>query len=314
MVQRSNADGNEESPVQSRKRQKKYRRARVRNILFTVGPNKLSGGRVRRRHLAGDVVVRDVELRSPLWPAELDGLRVAHVSDFHLGELLRLDDALSVVDLIQEQEPDLVACTGDVVDLHITEETGVLLQAMADIGAPLGTVLVLGNHDELHCAETLTGMAIEVGMLVLRNEAAKIMCNGFPLIVAGTRWTKSAQACARAVNATCGEQTHLLLSHNPKAFPQAAKLRVPVTLSGHTHGGQIAMKNRPGANLAMTHRYSAGLFGQGPSRLFVTSGVGAWFPLRINCPAEVVMITMRREAVDAEGARPLDEREQSHGA
>lgn len=299
MAQPTDPQNPEDSPSMARKRRSKYRRARVRNFLFTVGPNKLSGGRVGRRHLAGEVELRELDVFSPLWPESLDGLRIAHVSDFHLGELLRLDDALQVVELIRAQQPDFVACTGDVVDLHLTDETGVLLQEMAGIGAPLGTALVLGNHDELHCGETLAGMAIEVGLLVLRNEAAKIMWNGFPLIVAGTRWAKSAQACSRTVNATCGEQTHLLLSHNPKSFPQAARLHVPLTLSGHTHGGQIAMKNRPGANLAMTHRYSAGLFRQGPSRLYVTSGVGAWFPLRVNCPAEVAMITMRREAVDA---------------
>ena len=66
-----------------------------------------------------------------------------------------------------------------------------------------------------------------------------------------------------------------------------------LTLSGHTHGGQVALPRRPNTNLAISHRHSAGLFEIGDSRLFVTRGVGSWFPLRVNCPPEVAMLTMR---------------------
>ncbi len=289
---------NELPEREKRRRRAKYRRARVRHFLFTHGPNKLSGGRVLRRHAAGDIVVNELEIATPRWPAELDGLRIAHVSDFHLGDLLPLDRALNVVELIAANEPDFVACTGDVVDLQLTRDAGELLQAMASIGAPLGSALVLGNHDELHCGETLAGMAVEVGMLVLCDEAAQISWNGYPVVIAGTRWAPTVDKCARSVDLACGSETHLLLSHNPRSFDQAARLNVPLTLAGHTHGGQIAMKNKPAANLAMTHRYSAGIFEQGESRLYVTPGVGAWFPLRVNCPAEVAIITMRSIPTD----------------
>ena len=85
----------------------------------------------------------------------------------------------------------------------------------------------------------------------------------------------------------------LLLSHNPKAFDHAGELGIPLVLSGHTHGGQIARKDRPDANLAIAHRRSAGLYEHGDSRLFVTVGVGSWFPIRMNCPAEVAILTIR---------------------
>ena len=90
----------------------------------------------------------------------------------------------------------------------------------------------------------------------------------------------------------------LLLSHNPKAFDQAARLGVPLTLSGHTHGGQIAHKNRPNANLAlaMTHRRNAGLYEKGRCRLYVTVGAGDLFPLRMNCPAEIMLLRVHRHA------------------
>jgi predicted MPP superfamily phosphohydrolase len=274
----------------------KYRRARIRHFLFTVGPNRVSGGRITRRHLAQSIIVRDAELGSPRWPADFDGVRIGHVSDFHLGELLPVDKALEVVECLREQEPDLIACTGDLVDL---DHAGVdrLLAALGSIEPPLGNFLVLGNHDELHDPTGLTRAAGEAGLTVLRNEAVQVNCNGNALVVAGIDWARSAVACARQIDRACGngQAAHLLLAHNPKAFLRAADLGIPLTLSGHTHGGQIAMKKRPNANLALAHRRSAGTFQSNGSMLYVTSGIGAWFPLRVNCPAEIAMLRIRHK-------------------
>jgi predicted MPP superfamily phosphohydrolase len=275
-----------------RKTNSKYRRARIRNFLFTVGPNRLSGGRISRRHLAQDIVVRDIEIASPNWPKAFDGLRIGHVSDFHLGELLPLDRALEVVNQLAQQEPDFIACTGDVVDLH-HDEAGPLLDAMAKIDAPMGAALVLGNHDELHCSDTITRLAERAGMMMLRNSAVEVAHNGHHLTIGGIDWAKSAVGCAKHVDGTCGDGVDLLLAHNPRAFMRAAEIGIPLTLAGHTHGGQIAMKNRPNVSLAFGHRHRAGLFSDGASRLYVTVGVGAWFPLRVNCPAEIAMLTMK---------------------
>jgi len=280
----------------------KYKRARVRHFLFTVGPNRLSGGRVMRRHLSQNVVVKHIETSSPQWPKAFDGLRIGHVSDFHLGELLPLDRAIEVIRQLGDQRPDLIACTGDVVDLR-HDHAAPLLEAMAGLKAPLGAALVLGNHDELHCADTVSRLALNAGVKVLRNDVLEVHHHGNRLTIAGIHWAKSIRACARHIDETCGEGVDLLLSHNPKAFHGAIDRNIPLTLSGHTHGGQIAMKNRPNTNIALAHRHRAGLFSQGHSRLYVTSGVGAWFPLRINCPAEIAMITMRHD----DGSRPSHE-------
>ncbi|MCZ6835325.1 MAG: metallophosphoesterase [Planctomycetota bacterium] len=276
----------------TRKHRARYQRARVRNFLFTLGPDRLSGGRMSRVHLAKGVVVRDIQTSSPNWPEVFDGLRIAHVSDFHLGELVSLKHALEIVEQIKRQEPDLVACTGDVVDLH-HDKAWPLLEALANIGAPLGTALVLGNHDELHCPHVITRLALDAGLHMLRNEVVQISHKGSKLYVGGIDWAKSATKNANFIDKTCGDTAHLLLAHNPKAFGRASELGIPLTLSGHTHGGHISLKKYPNVNLAMSQRHSRGLFENGPSRLYVTTGVGDWFPLRVNCPAEFAMITMR---------------------
>jgi len=289
----SNHSSSKKSASTSRtKRSGKYHRARIRHFLFTVGPNKISGDRVRRRHLAQDIVVREVEVASQRWPAAFDGLRIGHVSDFHLGDLLPLDRALQVVEQLAGQEPDLVACTGDIVDLR-HDQAGPLLEAIAQIKAPMGATMVLGNHDELHCPDTVCRLARQAGVVPLCNEAIDINRNGKHLRIAGIHWAKTAIGCAKHIDATCGDFVHLLLAHNPKAFLRAADLEIPLTLAGHTHGGQIAIRKRNHTNGSSSKRYKAGLFESGASRMYVTTGVGAWFPLRINVPAEIAMITMR---------------------
>lgn len=271
----------------------KYHRARIRRFLFTHGPNRLTGGRLKRRHLDANVEVLPVDVHLPRWPAAFDGLRIAHVSDFHLGELMPLERALAVVEQLARLEPDFIACTGDVVDLH-NEGARPLLEALAAVGAPLGTAVVLGNHDELDDEEALAREAEQAGLLVLRNEAAAINRQGEHLVVAGVKWAKSASLCRRYVTRTCDDSVNLLLSHNPRSFAAASDLGIPLTLAGHTHGGQLALRKRPKRNLAFTQKHSCGLYERSDSRLFVTRGVGAWFPLRVNCPAEIALLTVNR--------------------
>lgn len=261
-------------------------------MLFTSGPNKISRGRLFKNHFDQSTKLNEVEIFSKKWPKQFDGLRIGHVSDFHLGDLMPIDSALDAVGLLASQEPDLVVCTGDVVDLYI-DGAYQLLEELANINAPLGTMLVLGNHDELDCARTLSSLAINSGVTLLRDTSCAIHHNGGLLNIAGIDWAKSTKQCRKKVERVCSDETHLLLSHNPKAFKSASEMQIPLTLSGHTHGGQMAVRGRSGANLAVAHRYSAGVYERKDSCLFVTVGVGAWFPLRVNCPSEVAVITAR---------------------
>ena len=93
---------------EARRRERAYQRARIRHFLFTVGPDRVSGGRITRRHLAQKVTLNETELTSPQWPVSFDGLRIGHVSDFHLGDLLPLEKALEAVACLRDQGPDLV--------------------------------------------------------------------------------------------------------------------------------------------------------------------------------------------------------------
>ena len=273
-------------------RQRKLQRAKLRHKLFTTGPNKLSRGKLFKKHFDQSVQVNEVDIQSSGWPASFNGLRIAHISDFHLGDLMPLDRAKQVIAMTASQEPDLIACTGDVVDLH---PVGVeaFMEALASVKTAYGTYLVLGNHDGLDNPKTIVDAALQTGIHVLQDSTCTVCRGKERLRIAGIGWAKSEKQCDAKVQNTCKSESHLLLSHNPKAFHAASKLSIPLTLSGHTHGGQIALPGKKRVNLAAAHKYSEGLYKEGDSNLYVTVGVGAWFPLRINCPAEIAMLTVR---------------------
>ena len=84
---------------------------------------------------------------------------------------------------------------------------------------------------------------------------------------------------------------------------------MPLTLAGHTHGGQLARRDRPRQNLALTARLSAGFYERRGSVLFVTTGVGAWFPLRVHCPARDRLHDASPRPVADAGGVTFDERE-----
>ena len=280
--------GQPEKPV----RGLKYRKAKIRHSLLTRGADRLTGGWLSRRHETTPPITRHVQISTPAWPRELSGLRIGHVSDFHFGDLMSLDKAMMAVEAIKAESPDIICNTGDLVDL---EWPGVepLIEAFVDVAPPLGNFLVLGNHDELDSGEEVARVAGELGIRVLRDEVAVVEHNGHAVRIGGVDWARTPAQCkSRIDRATEVESPHVLLCHNPKGFDHAAKIGIPLTLSGHTHGGQIARRNKPDANMAFAHKRSAGLYETGDCRLFVTVGVGAWFPLRMNCPAEVVVITM----------------------
>jgi predicted MPP superfamily phosphohydrolase len=85
----------------------------------------------------------------------------------------------------------------------------------------------------------------------------------------------------------------ILLAHHPHAFDPATAAGLPLVLSGHTHGGQLMLTHNIGVG-PLRFRYWSGVYEKPGSRLFVNNGVGNWFPLRINAPAEIVKLTLRR--------------------
>ncbi|MCP4760106.1 MAG: hypothetical protein GY894_08895 [Planctomycetes bacterium] len=276
----------------------KLRKARIRHLLMTAGPNRITRGWFYRRHHAEGVVVRDEEIVVPNWPKAFDGIRIGHASDMHVGDMMKPDRAIEIVSQLRDEQPDMVCHTGDLVDLYWPGVEPVA-EAFASIDAPLGNFFVRGNHDELDSGDEVERIVAATGTTVLHDDVALVRRGSDTLRVGGVAWARTPSSCRSRIDAALGDESvDLLLSHNPKAFDHAAEKGVALTLSGHTHGGQIARRNRPNANMALLHGYrrNAGVYEIGNSRLFVTVGAGSWFPVRWNVPAEIAILTIRSGA------------------
>jgi predicted MPP superfamily phosphohydrolase len=237
------------------------------------------------------IEITEISLASAHWPRAFDGLRVAHLSDIHFGHLLGPERLMQAVDAVRAVRPDLIAITGDLVDLS-ADESPLLFEHLSLLKASLGVFVVLGNHDHLDHPRAIVRGAREAGLVPLVDDSVRVGGRD-GLLIAGIDWAKSIPHCAQRLRRCGAGRADLLLAHNPKAFVGAEERGIPLTLSGHTHGGQVARRGNRRLNLVFTERLSAGHYERGESHLYVTNGVGAWFPLRVNCPPEIAVIEMR---------------------
>jgi len=231
-------------------------------------------------------------------PPAFDGIRVALLSDFHHGPLVSVRMMSDAVRLTNSLRPDLIALTGDFIH-HGREWVETCFSALSALRAPLGVFGVLGNHDHYRDAAGAVRLALRrAGITDLTNCGGDILRHGQTLRVCGVGdfWNESQNLSSALGAATLAEST-LLLSHNPDYAERVRDERVGLMLSGHTHGGQCVLPFL-GAPILPSHygqKYASGLC-QGPTtRVFVTTGVGHSFPpVRINCPAEVALLTLKK--------------------
>jgi predicted MPP superfamily phosphohydrolase len=283
-------------------------RARVRHAALTHAPVWLSGGRLARvKPHKLHITYRSIAL--PRLPRRLDGLTIAHLSDLHIGKLTTVEHLPLIVQATNDLHADLIAITGDFVDLSLSVLDD-LQSALLKLRAPLGVHLVPGNHDYLDDGPRLFDSLSSAGLSVLINRSLTLDHRKSRVRIAGIDWASETAHLEAMVRSTLsgapmrdadvdGDEFRLLLAHHPHAFDAAAAMQVDLTLAGHTHGGQVVLKH-PGKRSAvalgsLAFQYTRGVYHQGPSALHVTTGIGSWFPLRVRCPAEIALLTLRRE-------------------
>src|SRR4051794_23904073 len=248
--------------------------------------------------------VRRVELAPPSWPAALDGLRVALVSDLHAGAPhFGAHRIAAVADRVRAEHADVALLLGDFVDPAVTLATPVALADVAGplgrLGAPLGTYAVLGNHDWIHGGAEVAQALQDVGVAVLENDARAVGAAAAPLWVAGVAdMNERLPDLERTLAPVPGGATVILLTHDPDLFPRVPA-RVALTVAGHTHGGQVDVPVVRRRVIPSLHgeRFKAGHVVEDGRHLYVTSGVGvSGFPVRLLRPPEVVVLTLRPPA------------------
>jgi predicted MPP superfamily phosphohydrolase len=234
-------------------------------------------------------------------PKELDGITIAQVSDMHVGRFTKGEVLEKTVRLVNEVRVDLVLLTGDLINDALADlDTGLELARRMD--ARFGVAIIEGNHDLIENAREFETRVRASSIPFLLDESMIVDVRGVPVQLLGLSWTR---VYGEGRDAAIGSSVHKLLerrdagafpifmAHHPHAFDAAAEAGLPLTLSGHTHGGQLMLNEQLGFGSAL-FRYWSGLYTHGRSKLIVSNGVGNWFPLRLNAPAEIVHLTLQR--------------------
>jgi predicted MPP superfamily phosphohydrolase len=228
---------------------------------------------------------------SGLAPA-LDGLRIGLLTDVHHSSMVPADDVAIAVRLLLGARPDLIVLGGDYVTWGERAYVGPVAELLAPLAAPHGVFAILGNHDD---DRDLPAALAARRFAVLRDQRTRIAIRGEGLELAGIRfWTRRPQEIARVLRKT--SDTTILLAHDPRRLTEAAALGVPAVLSGHTHGGQVVL---PGVGAIARRRFPVleGVGQRENTRIFVSRGMGTvYVPIRINCPPEVAVVTLRRHS------------------
>lgn len=268
------------------------RRAALKGVLATaVGAATGAGiyGVGYERHHLG---VTRADLPVSGLPAALDGLRIGFLTDIHHSRMVPADDVSEAVALALSERPDVVVLGGDYVTWGERGYVGPVAELLKPLHAPYGVFAILGNHDD---DRDMPAALARNGFTVLKDQTTRVTIRNEAVDMIGLRfWTRKAADIARIVK-RAGE-TSILLAHDPRRLTEAAALDIPAVLSGHTHGGQVVL---PGIG-ALTRRNFPVLEGVGQrenTSLFVSRGVGTvYIPVRINCPPEVALVTLRRRS------------------
>lgn len=266
-----------------------------RRLLLQAGAGGLFAVPLLLSGYGASYVGRRVDVRGLTLPFGCP-LRVVQLTDIHAGIFMNRRQMRYYVDQVIALQPDLFALTGDYISNSLSFLPG-CLEEMARVRARYGTFATLGNHEHWY------GSLIELrtifrryGMPLLNNEHRVIRTERGSFAVIGIDDLRTGDAdLEAALYGLDPAIPSVLLSHRPEIFPRAASLGIPLTLSGHYHGGQIKL-GLPGAGISLAHLrtpYVEGLFRIGAARLYVSRGIGTTFtPVRLNAPPEITLFNL----------------------
>ncbi len=238
-------------------------------------------------------------------PAGLDGLRIAHLSDLHAGPLVSPGTLRRWRDLTERERPELLLLTGDLVDSR-PDELEPLLEAFQGFLPPLGRFAILGNHDYFDDPRPIWRDLELAGIRCLENASSLIPRNGATLALMGLQDPMARNGRFRrmifgpgprpdeAARDLPADAFRICMNHRPSEWEHALAAGARLTLSGHTHGGQI--NPIPGFSSArLIGPRTEGLYREGDDVLYVSRGLGVvGLPIRIGAAPEIVILTLKR--------------------
>ncbi len=248
------------------------------------------------------IVRKDIALGR--WPERLNGFTIVLLSDFHYDPYFSVHPLRAAIPMVNELRPDLIALTGDFVSVPLFGDTAAgasavdpCAQLLRQMKAPHGSWAVLGNHDVFTDPDRITSSLRATGIQVLANESVPIERDGTRFWLSGVDDVLGGTAdLAATVRKVPANEATILLAHEPDYADQVVHSPVDLQLSGHTHGGQVRLPFvHPLFLPDLARKYVWGLYKIGGLTLYTNPGLGTVdVPLRLNCPPEITLLTLRR--------------------
>jgi predicted MPP superfamily phosphohydrolase len=286
-----------------------YAAALAGGLPFLAATYGFAAGRLRYTIERVDVPVANL-------PPELDGLRIAQLSDIHIGDYMPPHEIRRAVDMANSLQPDISFVTGDFVS-SVGDPLDACITELSRLRAPLGVWGCNGNHEIYAGVEDEAERLFrEKGMRLLRAQSTVVERNGGRFNLLGVDYQRDHMTSEEGDHRgpMLQEIEHLirrdmpnvLLSHNPNSFHRAAELGIELSLAGHTHGGQVKFEivDHSVSPARLISPFVAGLYrlpiptngnGMQKAALYVNGGLGTFgFPVRLGVPPEITLMTLRR--------------------
>lgn len=249
--------------------------------------------------------VRTFEISIAGLPADLGGFRIAHLSDSHSGRFTGAEMLEKFVKATGQVDPDLIVFTGDLIN-NALADLPMAIDMLRELRAPHGLYICEGNHDLIESRAGFESGLRQAGLNLLVNETRDFNVGATTVSMMGLRWGSGGSRVGRDRNTDEVTEANvretfaqvapgsfpILLAHHPHAFDTAAELGIPLTLAGHTHGGQLMLNDEFGFGPAMFD-YWSGLYTRDHSAMVVSNGIGNWFPVRTSAPAELIVAVLK---------------------
>ena len=242
---------------------------------------------------ADTLTVETIRIRLKRLPKNLDGFRVVHLSDIHHSPFTSLEHISRAVEIANELKPDLCVLTGDFVS-HESEYIVPMAQAMGRLKSEFGTFACLGNHDHRTDAMMVTDSLRAENIRVLINEGFRFSARGASFWLCGVDDYMVGRTDLRAaLRGSFPDEMKMLLAHNPKILYRAARASVDLMFSGHTHGGQVKLRDDE-KRILPRRKFASGLYRRKDTQVYITRGIGTVvLPVRFGCPPEISLIELR---------------------
>ncbi|MBQ3727060.1 MAG: metallophosphoesterase [Selenomonadaceae bacterium] len=239
-------------------------------------------------------------------PPDLEGFRLAQISDLHLGAYFSLERLEALLQRIADAKPDLLAITGDIFDdVSMNPAAIKIVDAFTD-KFKFGIFYIHGNHEHFRGIRAIEQMLAQTKIHCLINRAENVTSKLYilgvdypsraPVMSTNDKDREKLFAEARknfvdaAVKNVPDDAIKILLAHHPEFIDDGAERNFALTLTGHTHGSQVGIFGVP---LFPVFKYTRGVVKLGDSFGYVHVGNGSWFPFRLGCPPEIAYFTLK---------------------